>query len=69
MLHVSPKKIQTDQTAFKKFDIALLQCEKITYIYVQCLTSSRANFALNFQIHFSLKLVDGIERTQLLLKA
>ena len=37
--------------------------------YIQCLTSSPANFASNFQIHFSLEIDGGFDQTQLLMKA
>ena len=37
--------------------------------YIQCLTSSPANFAWNFQIHFSLELLGGFDQTQSLIKA
>ena len=38
-------------------------------IYVQCLTSSPANLPKNFQIHFSLELMGGLDQTQFLMKA
>ena len=38
-------------------------------LYIQCLTSSHANFAWNFQIHFFLELVNWFEQEQCLMKA
>ena len=42
---------------------------QLDVVHVQCLTSSRANFAWNFQIHFSLELVSGFDQNQCLMKA
>ena len=56
---------------FREINTALFLEKKVEFTenYVQCLTSSPANFASNFQIHFSMELLGGFDQTQFLMKA